>query len=122
MKPVQFVEYSDETGEEVTHVLPSKKEICSRCDGEGKHDHPAFSNGITASEMNEEWDEYDRELYFGGAYDVICSECKGAKIVLVLDEERAKEECPEVLKKYLDYKREHAQFLAEQESERRMGA
>lgn len=56
--------------------------ICERCDGNGKHDHPAFSNGITSSEWAE-WDDDDRSAYMGGVYDVPCSECGGRGSVKV---------------------------------------
>ncbi len=51
--------------------------ICERCEGNGSHDHPAFSNGISSDEWAE-WDADERESYMHGRYDVPCSECGGA--------------------------------------------
>lgn len=51
--------------------------ICDKCRGEGKHDHPAFSNGITSEEWNNDWDEDSREGYLEGRYDVHCDDCGG---------------------------------------------
>jgi hypothetical protein len=52
--------------------------ICDRCNGHAKHDHPAFSNGITADEWNSpDWDDDSREGYLSGRYDVPCSVCDG---------------------------------------------
>lgn len=51
--------------------------ICDCCDGHGKRDNPAFSNGITSSEWHEEWDDDERQSYLGGVYDVTCGDCRG---------------------------------------------
>lgn len=56
--------------------------ICDRCRGEGKHDHPAFSNGITQDEW-EQWDYEERDDYFSGKYDVPCTDCGGSGKVAV---------------------------------------
>jgi RecJ-like exonuclease len=58
---------------------PQKWEICCRCKGEGKHDHPAFANGITQSEMR------GMDSYFAGHYDVRCDACDGSGKVRVTD-------------------------------------
>lgn len=57
-------------------------QICRRCDGHGKVDNPAFSNGISSEEFYHEWDEDDRENYLSGMYDVACTEpgCEGGKV------------------------------------------
>ena len=63
--------------------------ICGCCDGHGKVDHPAFSNGFTGSEWAEACQEYDdagesfAERYLSGAYDVPCHECGGTGKVKV---------------------------------------
>ena len=51
--------------------------ICDRCQGHGKHDHPAFSNGFTSDEW-ERMDYEERDDYLSGVYDVQCEECSGA--------------------------------------------
>lgn len=53
--------------------------ICERCRGEGKVDHPAFSNGISSDTWNDEWSEEDRESYLRGDYDVPCT-CEGGRV------------------------------------------
>jgi RecJ-like exonuclease len=63
---------------------PQKWEICCRCKGEGKHDHPAFANGITQSEMREMGRD-GMDSYFAGHYDVRCDECDGTGKVRALD-------------------------------------
>jgi len=87
----------DEGDEEATAFevqLPVKYEVCWRCDGAGVHDHPAFSNGITSSEWVE-WDDDEQQAYMNGRYDVQCEECKGLRVVQVVDEEKIPEEYKE---------------------------
>lgn len=70
-------------------VVPAVYDVCSRCHGHGTHDHPAFSNGITASEWyGPDWDDESRETYMSGGYDVTCTRCKGERVELVPDEAR----------------------------------
>jgi hypothetical protein len=57
------------------YYLPHCWAICERCRGEGRHDHPAFANGITSSEWRDEWDPDAREAYMRGDYDVPCEVC-----------------------------------------------
>jgi hypothetical protein len=65
--------------------LPGKYALCDNCRGHGTVDHPAFSNGITASEWNDEWDDESRQTYLRGGYNVRCPACDGEKVVVVPD-------------------------------------
>lgn len=86
MSPREQLAIENDEGEEV--VLPSRYEVCERCQGKGVHDHPAFSNGITAEDWNgPDWDDDSRESYLHGDYDVPCSVCDGKRVVLVPDED-----------------------------------
>ncbi len=114
-KPICFTVEKDCV--EVTHQIPSRWEICDQCQGEGKRDHPAFSNGITSSEWNDEWEDEEREAYLGGRYDVAC-ECDHGR-VLVPDEDACNKD---ILNLYYEHLREERSYEAERESERRMGA
>ena len=68
-------------GEEMTVEVPSKWGICESCDGNGRHDHPAFANGISGEEWANEWDEDSREAYLSGAYNVRCEDdCDNGKV------------------------------------------
>jgi hypothetical protein len=83
----------DEDGEPADVRLPARFEVCSRCQGHGKHDHPAFANGITSDEWNSpDWDDESRETYMRGGYDVRCEACRGERVVLTADEEAMTEE------------------------------
>lgn len=105
----------DEEGVEIT--VPTVKIVCPRCRGTGVHDHAAFANGISSEEFDEDPDF--REQYFAGRYDVTCSECGGANVIDVPDEERMS---ADLLERLLAHRRMEASFRAEVEAERRMGA
>lgn len=81
IKTVKFT--SNRTDRE--YDLPACWTICQQCDGDGVHDHPAFSNGITSSERDE-WTDEEFDRYLDGAYDVRCDCCKGSGRVLSVDE------------------------------------
>jgi len=57
--------------------MKTKWIICVCCQGNGKVENPAFSNGFTSSEWHE-MDEDSQHNYMSGVYDVCCSECDGS--------------------------------------------
>ncbi|HHL0959059.1 TPA: hypothetical protein ACQVH3_003812 [Serratia marcescens] len=94
--------------------------ICNYCEGHGKVDNPAFSNGITSSEWGE-WSDEDRESYMSGLYDVPCPNCSGSGKVkapnvgsMTFAEKR------ELVKQLIEA-REEEEFLRQCAHERRMG-
>jgi len=100
--------------------IPSKFEVCGTCLGAGTHVNPSIdAHGITSEEWENDWDEESREAYRSGGYDVTCSECNGLRVVPVPDESRA---TPEAMKAWEEIVKDDAQYRAECESERRMGA
>jgi len=101
-------------------ALPWVWEICGGCNGNGKHDHPAFGNGITADEWNgPDWDDDSRQTYRSGGYDVSCGECDGTGKVMVVDEDACD---PDLLDAYRDDREAAAECDAESRMERMMGA
>lgn len=50
--------------------------ICDCCEGNGKVENPAFSNGFTSSEWHDMHQD-DQASYMAGDYDVECQDCKG---------------------------------------------
>lgn len=67
--------------------FPAKFEVCERCRGKGSHCNPAIDgNGLSREDFDEDPDF--EEAYFRGDYDVSCYECKGLRVVPVVDEER----------------------------------
>ncbi len=85
------VMFENDEGEEITLTLPSKKEVCSECDGSGYVLRGGLRGAaFSREEFEEEFsDEEDREAYFtrGGKYDETCDHCHGKNVVDVVDEE-----------------------------------
>lgn len=81
---ITYEKYENDDFIEVSFYVPAKNEVCGECEGEGKVDHPAFSNGITQSER-EEMGEEDFQSYMDGRYDVVCPCCKGMRVIQVPD-------------------------------------
>lgn len=115
-KPIEFEAYTPEE-DFVVVTLPTKFAVCSRCDGTGVHDNPAFSDGITPEQFDEDPDF--KEAYFSGRYDVRCEVCDGLRVESVPDEERCE---PWKIKAYHEHLDGIRSCLAEMEAERRMGA
>jgi hypothetical protein len=66
-----------------TVPLPHVREVCPRCEGEGKHVNPNIDgHGLMASDFDDP--DFERS-YFTGAYDVRCEQCEGEKVVWTLD-------------------------------------
>jgi RecJ-like exonuclease len=100
------------------YSLPARRVLCPRCNGDGKVGHPAFSDGITAEEWATEWDDFERDMYLGGSYDIKCPECEGRRWVLGLDESQCSEE---EVQMHRDYHDELYAVDREREAERRFG-
>lgn len=104
--------------------------ICPHCAGEGRRDHPAFSNGFTSSEWAELRAEGDddgfTEAYLRGDYDVPCRECAGSGKVRVPDWSRVPRAERRAYVAHLRAERDAAASRAESAAwyaaERRMGA
>lgn len=110
------LEWYDEDGEEVSHSFPCKNEVCPRCEGYGTHLNPSIGNhAYTMEEFNESFDDEGREEYFkrGGIYDVQCEECKGNKVIQVVDESRLSEEQKNLYAEYEEHEEEMARMDAE---------
>lgn len=109
-----------DTDEEI--IIPSKFEVCSECLGKGQTVNPAIDGNGLSSEDFDEGPDF-REDYFSGAYDVVCRECKGKRVILEPDWDKM---APELKKIYGDFR--HDEFMAERsdrlerDAERRMGA
>ncbi len=115
--------YCNDDGEEIEHTFPSKFSVCPKCEGNGTHVNPSVDgHGITAEEWEREWDEESRENYFNGVYDVTCYECKGLRVVNVIDEDRFSDKDKKIYKIYLEWEEERAQWRAIERMERMMGA
>lgn len=98
--------YSDEEGE-TRVVIPSKFEVCDRCEGKGTHVNPSVDgNGLSREDFDADPDF--AEDYFSGAYDVSCEDCGGKRVQLVPKEEGATPEQLKLIEEYWENKRESA--------------
>lgn len=117
MTTLEFTLYTDDGGEE-TVVLPAAYEVCWNCRGNGTTVNPAIDgNGLSNEDFDADPDF--RDDYFSGVYDVACSECKGLRVTLVVDEKLAD---PGLLAEYHAHLDEKYAYEAECAAERRMGA
>lgn len=116
--------YDEDLDENVEVELPGKYEICHTCEGTGSHvNRNIDGHGITEDEWNgPDWDDEDREMYKSGGYDVICTECKGSRVVLEVDESLCtSEELKKTLETYYEHLNDDYEYDRECEMERRMG-
>ncbi len=116
----------NEDENEVEIDLPTKRIVCSRCDGEGTHVNPSIDgHGISAEEWDQDWDDESRDNYFSGVYDVQCEKCGGAKVLDVIDEDEIEEygsqDQKKALKEYRDSEKEERAYHRMCEYERRFG-
>ena len=116
-----------EDGDEYEIDLPTRFEVCSRCEGHGTHLTPSIGeHAYTREEFEEAFFEDDeREAYFtrGGRYDVQCEECRGARVVAVIDCDRCTTDEQKHALEDLDRAEREAYYCdREQEAERRFGA
>jgi hypothetical protein len=109
------VELYDEDGSSEFVELPTKFEVCPRCEGKGVHD--CWAGGMTGDEMAEQGPEF-YEDYMSGVYDRQCTECNGDRVVRVVARERVS---TTLLKRYDRHMQELDSLRAMEESERRMG-
>lgn len=111
--------------EELEIELPSKFDVCDRCEGHGTHLNPSLEkHAYTMEEFRESFDDEEAEEYFtrGGMYDVKCEECNGNRVVPVVDEARLTAEQKELYTKFQEQQAERAKWDRVARDERRMGA
>lgn len=118
-RQVVIFTYEDDEGYEQTHEFAATIEVCSSCRGTGVTTEHIDGHGITMDEWQRDWDEESREDYLSGKYDRPCPECKGDKVELVIDRDRAN---PEMLAMLDMWIKDDAETDAIQAAERRMGA
>lgn len=113
----ELFEYEDETifRWEADVDLPTKVEVCDRCQGKGTHTNPSIDgNGISAEEFDEDPDF--AEDYLSGVYDIICEVCNGRNVVEIVDESRIPQEYK---KQYEATEKARHEFEAEEAAHRR---
>lgn len=64
--------------------LPAHRIVCDRCRGKGTHVNPNIDgHGLSSDDFDNDPDF--RESYFNGDYDVHCHECKGNRVIDVVN-------------------------------------
>lgn len=105
--------------------MPTRWAICHCCEGNGRVENPAFSNGFTSDEWAE-WDPDEREQYMRGDYDVPCQQCRASGKVRVPDVARMTFAQKRQIAAVRREERQQAEWAresaAEYAAERRMGA
>ena len=106
----------DSYEDDIEYEIPAVFDVCPVCEGRGHHVDPGIdSHGINMEEFYE--DPEFAEEYFDGAYDVPCNECRGDRVVLVPRDP----DSPGARALNRNWQLE-AEFAAEVEAERRVGA
>lgn len=88
--------------ESATIAVPAVYAVCPCCEGRGTVD-----NLGVIDTSSHDWDEESLADYFAGAYDVRCSECNGARVVLVADEDNAPAEALAAYRAHLEGEAEY---------------
>lgn len=112
----------DDDGNEVEHELPAEYTVCPCCRGNGSIVNPNVDgNGLTQEDFDQNPGFF--EDYMGGVYDVSCPECRGERVVQVIDERACADSGKmDVLDAYLKDRQLIAQLDEESAMERLMGA
>lgn len=116
----------DDEGDEFEVELPSKMEVCHRCEGHGTILNPSIGeHAYSSEEFNESFDDEEKEEYFrrGGRYDITCPTCSGNKVVEVIDDEACEKNPTFKKNAKLVYEKEEADFAYDEQCrhEERMG-
>ena len=106
-----------EDGDGERHLVRLKFDVCGTCNGRGAYVNPSIdSHGLSREDFDDDPDFADD--YRRGCYDVSCSECGGARVVPVIDED---ENPAELVKEIQDAERDAWQYARDCVREREMG-
>jgi RecJ-like exonuclease len=110
----------DDNDDIVLETLPAVYVVCHDCEGHGAVLNASMRyHAYSAEEFDDSFDdEDDRDAYFqrGGKYDVVCPTCKGARVILSVDEGR----CGDGENKAIWDR--HCEFEGERSEQRRIDA
>jgi len=125
---VSYTRYEDEDGEEceeeVSIDVPFRYEVCGTCNGKGTHVNPSIDASGYGS-YDDDCDYYEDEdggdPYTAGHYDVTCYECKGEKVVPVINREACNQAQLAALEAIEEKARDDAEYDTMCLAEMRMG-
>ncbi len=91
--------------------LPCHRIVCDHCDGTSSHVNPNIDgHGLSQEDFDQDPDF--RESYFNGDYDVACDQCKGARVVDVVNYEALTPKMQRRYNAYLDQRNADEQEAA----------
>jgi DnaJ-class molecular chaperone len=109
--------WDDEAGESVPVELPARYEVCPCCEGRGVTCKLGAMTGSEWAEACHDDGEFP-EMYRSGAYDEPCRECRGLRVVSVVDVDALK---PEMRKRVEENYQLEAELAAERRAELHYG-
>lgn len=115
---LEYVEHPEHEGGNYIMVT-GHMEVCPECGGEGHHVRRDIDDSAMVDSMREDGDDEGLESYFSGGFDVVCTLCNGANVVLAPDYDNIPEWAKQAMQSWDDSERESRQIEAQ---ERRMGA
>lgn len=95
-EPVLNDGYSDDEWPMIR--IPAVYKVCPTCRGKGRHSNAI--GVITQEDRDQNWTQEEFDDYMNGAYDQICEECKGDRVVLSIDYDLATDEEVSLYKEY----------------------
>ena len=110
------------TDKQITLYLPATRIVCPTCNGYGHHFRSDLDENGLIDSMKEDGDYEGINMYYKGAFDQNCSECKGQKVLDEIDMKYFYEEHPKEAKAIDDWEREEMEYVRYAEQERRFGA
>lgn len=74
-------EYNEDVNEEGVLHVHATYQVCSSCSGHGTHFRSDLDENNLIDNMREDGDNDGIEAYYEGAYDQVCDECQGKRVV-----------------------------------------
>lgn len=115
---LECIRVARETGDHLGQRIDifTLNEVCPVCQGRGKHSQNL--GAFAGDEMDEMGDEF-RQDYIAGYYDTQCEECKGLRVVEVLDRTKTAGRVVALIDGMIS---DHEDMYATEAAERRAGA
>lgn len=111
-------EYDESQNENENGIIicDGKYEVCPECNGHGTHFRRDLDENAMVESMREDGDDEGIDRYYSGAFDEVCNECYGKRVVF---SPTLPEWAEKLLFSWYECKRKHREISA---AERRLGA
>lgn len=87
-------------------------EVCPTCEGHGVHVRQDIDDSQLVDQMREDGDSDGLQDYKDGAFDVICTECKGQRVILIPDLSKIPEMFITMIEEWEEEVRESRRYAA----------